>query len=115
MEQPINDIGLSQAVRRAAMYLIDVISGMSEPVLEQSLHLPIVQKKVEIGPRSGRKYRNSRGNIIWLKKEQKEQCRRGELPGAGITCPFSPSSKTSFKSSSVIRPIKQTKSKQYNQ
>jgi len=54
--------------------------------------LPIVPKKVEVGPRGGVRYINSKGNIIWLKKSQKAKCVRGTLEGAAAgSCPTPPS------------------------
>jgi len=49
--------------------------------------LPVVPKKVEIGPRGGMRYINAKGNIIWLKKSQKQKCKNGTLEGSGTTCP----------------------------
>lgn len=50
--------------------------------------LPATYKEIRVGARGGAYYVNSRGKRVWLKRYQREQCKRGTLRGAAPgTCP----------------------------
>jgi len=53
-----------------------------EPFATRNGRIVQVEKDLIIGPRGGLKYRNSKGNWIYLKKEQVQQCLKDKsLPG----------------------------------
>jgi hypothetical protein len=49
--------------------------------------LPVVPKEVLTGSRGGAYYVNSKGRRVWLKKNQRDMCKRGALLGSGYSCP----------------------------
>lgn len=49
-------------------------------------NLNAVPKTIVRGPKGGQSYVNSRGNTIWLKREQKIKCAHNQLVGAQGTC-----------------------------
>lgn len=73
-----------------------LVSALSELLIQQRgsqrlvapglYALPVVPKRIQIGPRGGVRYINSKGNIIWLKKNQKKKCQNGTLEGAVGGC-----------------------------
>lgn len=51
------------------------------------MKLPVVIKDIVETPRGALYYVNNKGNRVYLKKYQKQQCRGRKLKGARYTCP----------------------------
>jgi hypothetical protein len=76
-----------QVLVDASVFVVEEIGRLAMQCLQYSSRLSVKQKFVETGGRGGAYYVNDKGNKIWLKKHQKDQCRNGTLLGSGITCP----------------------------
>lgn len=76
-----------EVLLNAAILTVKELTAFFENIPVDSISLPVVPKTVLTGSRGGAYYINSKGNHIWLKKNQREQCKHGLLLGSGLTCP----------------------------
>lgn len=72
----------------AALSELSMLRSTTDTLIAPAIYaLPVVPKQIQVGPRGGVRYVNSRGNVVWLKKSQKQKCKNGALQGAAGSCP----------------------------
>lgn len=79
---------VDQALLNATNTILSYEGDIQKPAIEKAyMKLPVVDKKLETGPRGGLRYINKNGKVVWLKKYQRNQCKNGTLKGVQNSCP----------------------------